>query len=242
MANDLKSWVARQGAPFTLGLVASFAVMAVLSFVMRDGSVGTLALHESRPWTLVTYPWALVSLTSPMAFVLLLLLAMWLVQFGGSVERDMGTTRFAAFWVVTTLLFGFVAVLLGLPLAGPMLPGAAVIVAWGARNPRSSVMLYGVLPVSGTWLAGLTALAAFLSYGSTVPAAGALFTLILGGVWAFGQDRLPVAYSGTRRAKVAGMTKVRGATAYDESYFEDVKAREIEREERERLRKLFEGK
>jgi hypothetical protein len=224
-----------------MGLVASFVTMAVVSFLTRGAAVGTLSVHESRPWSALTYPWALDSLGSPMALVLLLLLGIWLVQFGGSVERDMGTGRFATFWVVATLLFGIVAMALGLPLAGPMLPGAAVIVVWGARNPRSSVLLYGVLPISGTWLAGLTVAAVFLSFGAMVPVAGALFAAILGVAWSFGQDRLPLAYSGTRRAKAAKVTVVRGATAYDESYFENVKQREIEREERERLRKLFEG-
>ena len=97
----------------------------------------------------------------------------------------------------------------------------------------------------GTWIAGLTALGVVVSYGAQNPPAAIAMLLPLGLAWLFASDRLPIGYrsgsggGGSRRQR---FTVVRGAKEYDDGYFEDVKAREIEREERERLRKLFEGK
>ncbi len=243
MATDFRSWAAAQRTPFTLGLVASLVGFALLGWLTQGGTVLALALADpaARPWGLLTYPWAYSPLGSPFGLIFLLFLVMWLVQFGGAVEREMGTLRFAAFWFASTLLFGGVAAVLGMPLMGPMLPGAALVVLWGARNRSASIMLYGLLPLSGTWLAALVAASVLFTYGAGNPLHGLLVALPLGLAWAFGLGRLPLAYAGgARRRKPEPVVK--GGTKYDAAYYEGVKKREIEREEQERLRRLFEGK
>ena len=242
---NLRSLYAR--SPFTALLAAAMVVGAIVGLVSLRTVVG-LALNDpgARPWGLLTYPFAIDPLGSSFGIISLIFLVLILLQFGATVESEMGTGRVAAFWAVVTLLFALIASALGIGLAGPWLPSAALIVAWCARNRTARIMLYGILPISGVWLAALTAIGVSLGYGRVGGGFGLAMLVPLGLAWAFASDRLPLPYSAARAERTGrGRTKlttVRGGQMYGEEYFEDVKTRELEREERERLRKLFEGK
>jgi len=244
VANDLRSWFARQRAPFTLFLAVSIGVAALVALLSPQALVG-LTFSELRPWGVLTYPWAMDLRGSSMGLISLVFLIVLLLQFGSTTEGEMGTGRFAAFWGAAALMYGLLGAALHVAVYGPWLPSSVLIVAWCARNPNATIMLYGILPLRGTWIAGLTALGVVVSYGAQNPPAAIAMLLPLGLAWLFAADRLPLGYragnggGGSRRQK---FTVVRGAKEYDDGYFDDVKARELEREERERLRKLFEGK
>ena len=240
MAFDPKAWAARQGAPVTVALLVTLVGTALAGWLTQGRSTVPLALAGNQPWGLLTYPWAYSPLTSSFGLIFLLFSMMWLVTYGGAVERDLSTPRFAVFWILATLLPGLVALVLRLPLDGPWLPIAALVVAWCARNRGAALNFWGI-PLSSSVLAAIVAGTVVFSYGAGNPLFGLFMALPLGVAWAFGGGLLPTAYSGSSSKRRKEST-VRGGTVYDKKYFEDVKAREIEREEQERLRKLFEGK
>ena len=243
MASEFSSWVRRQCAPVALGLAASLVAFALIGWLTGRGALLPLMLVDLRaPWSLLTYPWFFSPLASMFGLVILLVLVMWLIQFGGSLEREMGSLRFGAFWLVATLAFGLIAVVLGVSLGGPMLPGAALIVLWCSRNKRMSILLWGILPLSGVLLAALIAISTVFMYGAGNPFYGLAMAAPLALVWAFGIEKLPISVTGGPKLRKAKLTVVKGGTKYDDKYYESVKDREIERAEQERLRKLFEGK
>lgn len=243
MATDLKSWASRQRAPFTLALAGSLILTALVGWVTQGRTLFILALAPGQPWGVVTFPWAFSPLGSLFGTFFLIILVAFLFQFGSSLEREMNTSRIAAFWFLATVVFGGVGLALGAFLSGPVLPGAALITLWCARNRSAQMMLWGIVPLSGTWMAALVAASVLFSFGAGNPLIGVVLALPLGLVWLYGLERLPIAFAGggtARRAK--HLTVVKGGTKYDDAYYENVKRREIEREEQERLRKLFEGK
>jgi hypothetical protein len=242
MAMDFRSWIARQRAPVTLALAGSLIAVPLLRYVMKGGIPDLSVSPKTDPWTVLTYPWALDPLASPMSLVMLFLLVSWLVQFGTSVEREMSSRRFVWLWIVFTVIPGIIFFACNGTLAGPWVPATAIIVAWGARNIHSSVMLYGILPLSGLWLAVLASFGVVFGYGQANPAAGLLTIIPLGLAWCYARELFPFRFSAGLPSRGEKVTYVRGATNYKDDYFENVKQREMEREEQERLRKLFEGK
>lgn len=241
MSTDLKGWAARQRAPFTLFLVASLGVAALLAWLTQGRTAVPLALLPGHPWGLLTYPWAFSPLAQPLGLLFFLFFVAFLFQTGATVEGAMGTPRFAAFWAAFTLLPALVALSIRHPLAEPYLPASAVIVAWCARNQGATVGFWGI-PMGTRALAGIVAAMELFSYGAASPLSGLLLVLPLGLAWAFGAGRLPIPFSAAASRKRAPETVVKGGTKYDDAYYESVRRREVEREEQERLRKLFEGK
>ncbi len=243
MASDFTNWARRQRAPVALGLAASLVAFAFVGWLTQGRAIAPLALTDPRDfWAVLTYPWFFSPLASPFGLVFLIILVMWLVQFGGALEREMGSLRFGVFWLVSTLVFALIALALGTGLAGPMLPGAALIVLWCARNRGARIMLWGLLPLSGALLALIVTASMVFTYGAGNPLVGVALALPLALVWVFGLEKLPIPVAGGPSTKAAKLTVVKGGTKYDDKYYENVKDREVERAEQERLRKLFEGK
>ena len=240
MATDFRSWAARQQAPFTVALVVSLVGSALVGWLTQGASTKTLMmLGPSQPWGFITYPWAYSPSVSPFGLLFLVFFMMWILRFGGEVERDMSTLRFIGFWLTFTLLPAFVALAMRFPLDDPWLPSTAVVVAWCARNRGASLCFWGI-SISAAVLAAFLSASVLLTYGLGNPLVGVLMALPLALAWAFGGDKTPVRFSGAvaRRRKES---VVKGGTRYDDAYYENVKKREIEREEQERLRRLFEG-
>jgi hypothetical protein len=107
-------------------------------------------------------------------------------------------------------------------------------------------MLFGFLPLTGYWLGWATVIMDLLLYGAGAPVVGVLACVHLGGAALFASDRLPYLPYGSgdyrpgRKVKVNEKEAVgRGQVRYDQTYFDEVKRREKEREEQERLKKLF---
>ena len=96
--------------------------------------------------------------------------------------------------------------------------------------------------MSATVLAAIVAASELFLYGARDPLVGVLLVLPLGIAWLFGADRLPLAFAAGAHRSRRPAPVVKGGTRYDDAYYGNVKEREIEREEQERLRKLFEGK
>ncbi|MFN3682715.1 MAG: rhomboid family intramembrane serine protease [Fimbriimonadaceae bacterium] len=237
MANDLW-WNLRRNGEGTALLIVAMAGGFLASF-LGLGITGLLVFSNAagieRPWTFVTYPFAF----GRGDLIGVLFACLWLYGIGGQLERVWGRTRFLGFFFAMAalgalaLLIGGFLTGIGATLAGAFMPLAALTVAWGTLYPNQPVTFLFVLPMTGKWLAWLSAILVF--FGSSDPAM-ALFActpLIL--AWAYAGGRL-----GSLGASRPVERTWRGFRD-DPRFREEVERRERERRERERLRRLFEN-
>ena len=244
---DFQGWTRRQNAPVTIGVIASLVVAALLFWFTRGESMRAFMIgwdSHARPWSFLTYAWMQMPFGDGLTLMFFVFLMMWLFSFGSVVEKDLGSRGFAVLWFASTVVTG-VVLWVGMQIlhvdvmyGGAYLPVSAVTMVWCARYPNTSIMLYGIIPVPGRWLALIDVIIVILIYGSGIPLLGVFAAAPLGLAYAYGLGKLPrLGY----RQHVEEKHATRAQARYGESYYDDVKKREQEREEKERLRKLFEG-
>jgi hypothetical protein len=230
----------------TLALIAAMFVMFVVAWIptMTRSVVEWLACDGTlnKPWTYLTYPFAWNG--DGTGFVWLALGWLWLYWIGTSIEASDGWKGLLLTFFGYTLLAGFLTAfcghLAGWPgtLFGAWLPISAMTCIWAGRNPAAIVRLMMCIPVSGKVLAVITAAIDLFLYGTGYPVVGLLAALSclvgwLHGTGAIFRKRKPTIVSGRgHRAQ---------SQAEFESFITQVRSKEKEREERERLRKLLEG-
>lgn len=250
LMDGVKGWVRQNNSPVTAGLIGSLFVAALLNWFLKMPALFALGQDAfSRPWTLLTYPWAYSPFTDGLSLMFFFFMLIWLYSVGPGLEREMGSGRFAAFWGFFTLIPAILMSLVGgfALYGGPFIPEAAVTIAWCFRNRGQSIALYGVLPVPAPWLAAITAFSTLMVHGAQNPLFGIAATAPLALAMLFAQNKLPIAFGGGRtsgggfRQQKVKVHANRAQAQYDESYYDDVLRREKERDERERLRKLFEN-
>lgn len=231
----------RSGGPGTVGIVVAIVIGFLISFFTNGQTlVPNLAFLPfdawARPWTFATFPYAY----GPRDLVAVLFLCLWLWGIGMSVERELGTPRFVGFWFTMTIL-GALCLWIGSkitgqiqPLTGAFMPVSAVTVAWGTRNPTAEVRLMFVLPILGKWLAWLSVILVFFG---TSPQLAPFAAVPLGLAYLFAADKLAfLPWSAGKRAK---RDKKADKKVYD--LIDRAETRKKERDEKERLRKLFES-
>ncbi len=209
---------------------------------------------SSNPWQLITYPFAYTPLADALAFMFFVCLIAWMVFAGMTVEREIGSLRFAILWLlmslIPALLVGIYASVGGsaLGFGGPFLPAAGLTVAWCTRYAKDTILLYGFIPMSGKWVAWITAAMVFFLYGAMRPEYGILAAGPLVLAWLYAANRLPIPYGrvggfgdGLGRSGRTHKENLKRTERMDRAYYDDVKRREQERAEREKLRKLFES-
>src|SRR2546421_141626 len=113
---------------------------------------------------------------------------------------------------------------------------SAFSVMWGRENPTATILLMFIIPISGKWMAWLSAALVFFQTQPPQLAPFAALPLLL--AYLFAANKLPVSYSRHDRRYTAPAKKTE---RYDRKYYEEVRRREQDRNERERLRKLFES-
>lgn len=226
--------------PATAALCALIVLGAILSFTNAgSGLVFLTASAGTHPWTAITYPFVADPISA-------LVNGFTLWSFGRAVESEIGSAKMAGFAAISVLLavigIQIGAILLGQAagLSGAWPLAAAIILAWSVRYPRTPVRIMFFAEVEGRWL-GLLAVAFTLFAGK--PYAVAPFSaLALPFAWAFAANKISLLPYGMPLATMRrDRSGPRGARVPRSDYFDDVKRREKEREERERLRKLFEG-
>lgn len=233
-------------APVSLSLVGWLFVTYLIGWFQMGKSVFAPLMLDTRmlgakPWTLLTY--GFVQDYGPFLFFLLGLL--WIWSFCSSVEIDLGPKRFLAFFAGYVLLGGLCvwagSTVAGLPivLSGPLIAATAITVAWCARHPQAQVRLMMILPITGRWLALIVAAMTLFAYP---PMVGIFAVIPAALAWLWGSDRLPIPYGARRNvwdqridAKTLAREEEKKQRLRDEAF-----QRQKEREERERLRKLFE--
>jgi GlpG protein len=233
----------RQARPATIGL----AVACLAGYVAAWGSTGALAgwlgLNTASPtaWGVATYPFT--GDGNGRDLFLFLISLLWLFWIGGSLEPEIGKGKLVGLFMASAILGGMSLILAsntlggGLLLTGPALALASLTVAWGVRHKQAKVLLWGILPLSGIAIAGLTVALTVFGYGTGQPLRGVFACLPLGFAALFALDRIP----GLRYAPpVLADRKVSAAQlARERKFLEEVRRREKEREEQERLRKLL---
>jgi membrane associated rhomboid family serine protease len=248
------SWYRRQAAPVTIGIIASMIVFAFVWWITSVKGMENFLLSpgwQQRPWTLVTYPWAFMPFFDGLQLLFFVFMIMWMFWTGTSVERDLGSAKYIGLWVLLILVPALFIVTLG-PLVGRVgasgmwLPEAALTVIWCLRNQTQEIRLYGVIPLTGKILAVVTVIVNILISGAGNPLFGLVASIHLGIAALFALNMIPF-WTYSRGASSFGKTKLsdrpnlKKSERMDKGYYDDVKKREKEREERERLRKMFES-
>lgn len=219
-------------APFSTGVLAVLVASFLLS-ALKVFDPFTLVL-TAPDWRVLTY-WLVVPAT-PSGIITLVFSALMLLSGGGQLEQDGGTQQTALVFgvgiIVTAVGFLIGSAITPGVLIGPWPPIIGLLVAWAMRRPTASLMILGLFPVAAGTVAIIAPLVAAGSVAMSLPAAiGAICGLY--GLY-FWQARF---------AKVRGAPKLNRPTksekARDEAYFDRVRQREKEREEREKLAKLF---
>lgn len=243
--DDIRSRLRGAGTPVTTLLVAALATAFMAIWLTQQQAdlashlIFSRATFGLQPWSLLTYPFA----NSPAGFIAVLFECLWLYSIGGAVERELGPVRYITLWCALTVL-GAASILIGLlamglsgfALAGPLIPIAGLTVVWATRNPDLTVLFMFVIPLAGKWLGFIAAGIVLFDMGVGAPILGVLACVPLILAWLFATDRLPFSYSG-----VSGKRANWKPSERDDKYMDEVRKREKERQERERLRKLFEG-
>lgn len=216
-----------------------------LGFILSFGltSSGVPALFGSQletPWGILTYP-----LAYPFAgsrFIAVIFTLLWIYYAYTALESTLGRWgviwHFVAFQVLFGL-FGFLAESLlasDYALFGPFIPAEALVILWAAVAPNSTISLFGVLPVKMLYI-GLISTGTILFFeGALNPMIGVIMVIPAAIVWLYGLGKLPGLAPGSIRPRRS--TKKQNKEW--DSYYSKVKTRQKEREERERLKKLFE--
>lgn len=238
----------------TIGIIGSVILFAFVWWITALKGVEYVALlpdWQSKPWTLLTYPWAGTPFFDGLQLIFFVFMVMWMFWTGTSVERDLGSAKYITLWIIVILLPALFIVGLG-PMVGKVgaigtwLPMAAVTVIWCLRNQTQEIRLYGIIPLSGKILAVVTVISTILLSGAGNPLFGVVSSLHLGVAAAFALNLIPFwtysrGASSFGKSKLSDRPNLKKSERMDKGYYDDVKKREKEREERERLRKLFES-
>ena len=223
----------------TLVIVAALGVMSIVTFLLPAIGLWLSYLPQvalSRPWTVITYPFAIrvqAGIAGPL-FTLFLLL--WTYQIGATIESEQGRTRYLIFWAVATVLPALLLTVTGVPLFEPSLPIGALTCAWAARRPNAQVMLFGILPLAAKWIGALATLGIFLQYwqfGGPIAALLSIISLGLAAVWAAGKIPFLPYVQKYKPSKAEAQREI--------DFMKEVSRRKDDRADRERLRKLLEG-
>lgn len=235
----LPLWV--RNTPGTVGVLAAMAVGLVATWAQPVAVIANFALASGdvRAWPYLTYPF----LVGAGELIFVLLVALWTWSMGSQLERQVGTRTLLVLFGVATVVSGVVfavaaqAIQPGRVAAGPTLPVAALTCAWAAKNRLARVSLFGVIPVPAAAVAVLAVLSVAYSYGFAAPLLGLVCCVpsVLAWFWGAGVPRFA-----RRDPETVGRGPAMGGKEFD-AYRERVRQREKERDEQERLRRLFEG-
>lgn len=119
-----------------------------------------------------------------------------------------------------------------------MLPLSGITMAWCGANSEAEIRLFLVFPIKGKWLALFEVGLVFFAFGYPHWIQGIAFVLPLALFWFLGTGKIPLPVG--RRFFVPKAPLKKTEREFDK-YRDEIHRRATEREEKERLRKLFES-
>jgi len=248
MLDNTRDWARKQLAPFTVGLSVVLVLTSLVFWFSTGRGMQSFVFPVDwvrQPWSLLTYPFAYVGVGDIGQLLWFLLLIAWLFMAGASLERQIGTPRYAVLWFAMTALpalilwAGMLLTGRGIVIHGPYLPVAAISVIWATRNQNAAVSLMGILPLTGKWIGWIVVAGTFFNYGGGNPILGVFAILHLAIAYAYADNKIPFLQFSRPVSNHHKPSKEQ--IERENAYFDEVRRREKERDERERLRKLFEG-
>ncbi len=183
----LRRFLYQEFIPVTKTVAIITGVLFLLSFIRSLNFIfDLLYLIPStgflKPWTLVTYPFAVNQDILSVVFGVL-----WFWMVGGSLERSWGSRTYGLFLFLVTLVTGVAMSLLGLlnlagnfPVNGLWLPLVGLTWAWAAIGPDQEVLFMVVIPMKARVLAWIEAIITFLIYFQMGSASLVNYSLIKG--------------------------------------------------------------
>lgn len=219
------TWLVLMGLGFVLGWLPASGFLSLAAFA--PGQSGILSI--------VLYAFA------EQAFLGVVLGGLWLAFMLGPQEAEQGWVWALVMSVAAVLAFPLVAFGLSLftrvpNLVGAALPLAALTMAWCAANSEAVIRLFMVFPVKGKWLAVFEVGLVFFGFGASNPVVGIGLVLPLAFFWFAGTGAIKLPRKGLADRKF----EQRKDNEF-RRYQEDVRRRATDREEKERLRRLFES-
>ncbi len=243
VVTNFRQWSRREGCPITIAWLSSVVLATTVLFFTPNLNRSLILVPGKSPiWTFATY-WLGGQSIVGFGVIWFIFMIMWMLRMGGSVERDLGTQKYGAFAAASILisallwLGGAFAFNSTVPLESMLLPLGCTTVAWCSRHPAAPMCFWG-MTVAAKWIGWLMVIIVFTSSGFLAPQMGLVACIPLAASFAFATNRIP----GCPYATNVHQAKPSKAAKQKERVFlENVKDREKERAERERLRKLFEG-
>ena len=238
MQDPLK-WFKRQTAPATVVLCALIVIGAFFVWSFPKLAVDYFAydgLPFPKIWTLFTYPFL-----EGLQPIFLLLQVMWLYWVGTMLERDHGTRKFVYLWLAVSALGALAMTLMRSSAMGMLIPDAILVTIWATRYPNMIIRLFMCIPVAAKWIGLIVVASVFFKYASGPGQILVGFASISGCIvgWLYAKNKIPKLPYGLKYG-TSQPKPTRAEKAKDQAYYDDVRRREVEREEKDRLRKLFE--
>lgn len=198
-----------------------------------------LAIHVGKPhyWSVLTHPFVFTGAGGQAIWLLFSLL--WLHNFGRQIESREGGRALLAVFFAGAVLHGVLAWALFAALVksgtwfGPFLAISFVTIYAAGANPRAQVSIMGLVTISMKVLAMGIAVLDVLYVGTSFPIIGLAVCCPLALAWFWGGK-------GTRLPQRPSKEAKKKNAEFDE-FMGKVRKREQDRDEQERLRKLFEG-
>lgn len=220
-----------------IGLIAIGFLLELFRAIPPNGLSLETAAVSSEPWTLVTY--FMSSSRNPIATLFGLY---WIWSIGPSVEFHLNCRRFAIGSFLLIFLSGVFGLLGAIAskepgfMSGMWVWLSAVTIFWAARIPNLEVKLFMAIPVKAKVVAALSILTVMFTAPAPIAIASALPLIVVGLI---ATNRLPDSFA--RKSKPKQQNTIRNVGNVGDKYFDEVRNRERQREEKERLRKLFEA-
>jgi membrane associated rhomboid family serine protease len=238
---SVQSWFRRQTQPATIAIIAAIIIGHLITWG-SNGAITKPFIFDGTPfpeiWSLFTY--AYVGMPDP---IYLLFLSLWLYSIGGIVESTHGTRNYIFLWIVTSAISVLPLMLVNGAARGPLLAESAVTVMWAARYPNQTIRLFMCLPVKAKWIGWLSVAVVFFFYAGSGSKllTGLAACCGCGLAYLYAANKIPGLAYGLGYGRYTKPKKTKAQKDREDAYYSDVFVREKEREERERLRKLFES-
>ena len=226
-------------------LIASFLLAWFFSGSIPNPVLANLAYTSdlSKPWTLLTYPFAILT-----PGVFWFAISCWILyQFMSDIERRLGPYGITIFFFAMTFLGGLGYFIGSVIAAGPSsivprldLPLEVVIFTWALLNWKATIKLFMFIPVPASVIAYLCIAAVVIQHGLSSPLVGVFTALPILVSWLYVTNRISFMRFG-QVPDLAGIKQAKKETKEFDTYMDNVKKREQDRKEKEKLRKMLES-